>query len=634
MGKGTRFFLPLLAVTLWGSPAPAQNCATPGQDGVGNNLTGVVNTYYPGTAGTVAPGSTSIPVGAPGVGPAIAAGNLLLVIQMQDADIDSDDDDTYGDGVAGGSGSGSTALNSTGLYEYVMATGPVSGGNVPIAAPGLINTYRNEAATAATGQRRYQVIRVPQYSSVTLGAALTASGWDGTRGGVLAIDVRDTLDLNGQTISVAGTGFRGGLGEHLNGASVVLLNTAFRTPVSAVTQCNGNKGEGIAGTPEAMEGATNPETFDYANGSRARGAPGNAGGGGNAGEPNSNGATAGGGGGGNGGTGGQGGNTGSNGTSNINLPLGGHGGALFPWTAGRVAMGGGGGSGAKNSGGPISGGGAGGGILMIRAGFVTATGTISADGLDGIDGGNNAGGGGGAGGTVILSTLSGDWSGATITARGGDGGTGGTGTTEIGPGGGGGGGVVMLSGAAASVDTSAGANGLTDSPPVAYGATSGGGGSPAPGSGGNPFIPPSSIPGTDSGAECVTSGSSITANNDSYSMSPGETLNVAAPGILANDTPPAGLTAVTPQLSGPDNGTLALNSDGSFTYTPNAGFVGNDVFTYRATDGTDQSNVASVTIQVGGGRFRAGYCGGTGLELLLPLAALWALRRPLRRRRA
>ena len=43
-------------------------------------------------------------------------------------------------------------------------------------------------------------------------------------------------------------------------------------------------------------------------------------------------------------------------------------------------------------------------------------------------------------------------------------------------------------------------------------------------------------------------------------------------------------------------GTLTLNNDGSFTYTPNAGYFGPDSFTYRAHDGTDQSNPATVTI--------------------------------------
>jgi hypothetical protein len=45
-------------------------------------------------------------------------------------------------------------------------------------------------------------------------------------------------------------------------------------------------------------------------------------------------------------------------------------------------------------------------------------------------------------------------------------------------------------------------------------------------------------------------------------------------------------------------GTLTWSSNGSFTYTPNAGFYGTDSFTYIATDGTNQSAPTTVTIQV------------------------------------
>jgi ELWxxDGT repeat protein len=41
------------------------------------------------------------------------------------------------------------------------------------------------------------------------------------------------------------------------------------------------------------------------------------------------------------------------------------------------------------------------------------------------------------------------------------------------------------------------------------------------------------------------------------------------------------------------------NADGSFTYTPNAGYVGPDSFTYQASDGFDPSNVATVSLTVG-----------------------------------
>ncbi len=56
------------------------------------------------------------------------------------------------------------------------------------------------------------------------------------------------------------------------------------------------------------------------------------------------------------------------------------------------------------------------------------------------------------------------------------------------------------------------------------------------------------------------------------------------------------LTAI--KVSDPANGTLVLNADGSFTYTPDADFNGTDTFTYKANDGYDDSNVATVTITV------------------------------------
>ncbi len=69
-------------------------------------------------------------------------------------------------------------------------------------------------------------------------------------------------------------------------------------------------------------------------------------------------------------------------------------------------------------------------------------------------------------------------------------------------------------------------------------------------------------------------------------------------GILANDTDPDGdaLTAVL--VSGAAHGTLALNANGTFTYTPAANFNGTDSFTYLANDGQLNSNVATVTITV------------------------------------
>ncbi len=90
---------------------------------------------------------------------------------------------------------------------------------------------------------------------------------------------------------------------------------------------------------------------------------------------------------------------------------------------------------------------------------------------------------------------------------------------------------------------------------------------------------------------------SPTALNDSYSTSLDTLLTVsAATGVLANDVDADPLAAVL--VSGPTDGNLTLQSDGSFTYTPDIGFSGSDSFTYVANDGTSSSNLATVTLGV------------------------------------
>ena len=90
-----------------------------------------------------------------------------------------------------------------------------------------------------------------------------------------------------------------------------------------------------------------------------------------------------------------------------------------------------------------------------------------------------------------------------------------------------------------------------------------------------------------------------TAAPDSYATNQESTLNVAAPGVLANDTDPEGSPLTAVLVAGPPHGTLALNSNGGFTYTPAPGFAGTDSFTYKAADGNGlQSAMTTVTITV------------------------------------
>ncbi len=98
----------------------------------------------------------------------------------------------------------------------------------------------------------------------------------------------------------------------------------------------------------------------------------------------------------------------------------------------------------------------------------------------------------------------------------------------------------------------------------------------------------------------ITVAAPPTANNDSYTTAENATLSVAAPGVLANDTDPNGLPLTALRVANPGHGTLTLNADGSFTYTPTTNFFGFDSFTYQASDGSTTSNVATVTLTVGG----------------------------------
>lgn len=551
-------------VSLSGDPNSANNsataytvvqpliCATPGKDGAGGTLTGVVNAYYPpSTAGTLAVGATSVALSAAAAGgaqKAIAVGDLLLIIQMQAAAINSTNTSSYGDGLPGDPASGSTNLGSSGYFEFATATSavPVTGGTLTFtgsgANGGLLNAYVLNAYSATQGQQTYQVIRVPQYTSATLSSGLVPLVWNGSIGGVLAIDVSSQLTLGG-TVAADALGFRGGGGRILAGGTGA--STDYVTLSTDAT--NGSKGEGIAGTPRYLAPATVTTTTTatdttvegFPNGSYARGAPGNGGGGGTDGNPPANNYNSGGGAGANGGAGGLGG-YGWNSFTALNSTDGGFGGAAFPASTSALVMGGAGGAGTTNDGsyyitgtnhgadcgstctGIYSSGGAGGGIVIVHTGSVVGTGTITSNGQATLSTDNDSTGGGGAGGSILFFANSGTLSGLTVSADGGSAGNawpeeapGGFPGQRHGPGGGGGGGVVLLSGTPTASSVSGGSNGYTDTVQDSYGATPG-----QPG-----FILTTNVitetPGTQAGAYCAGADLAVTNSGAPQVVAPG-----------------------------------------------------------------------------------------------------------------
>ncbi len=91
-----------------------------------------------------------------------------------------------------------------------------------------------------------------------------------------------------------------------------------------------------------------------------------------------------------------------------------------------------------------------------------------------------------------------------------------------------------------------------------------------------------------------------TAVADSYSTNEDTSLNVPAPGVLANDTDPdTGDTLTAVFVSGPSHGALTLNANGSFSYTPAPNYNGPDSFSYKARDARGaESSAATVSITV------------------------------------
>ncbi len=429
----------------------------------------------------------------------LAPGDLIMVIQMQGALIKLiptpiwAPDSTYG-----------TIYNygTCGNYEFAEVKSVISGTQIEINC-GLTYAYSNTGKT--------QIVRVPRYSSLNIAATgtLTTDPWNGSTGGVLAVEVDGNTTVNsGGLISANALGFRGGV--PIGDAGTGNGNYATKNPNDGA-----EKGEGI-GSDRLINSAATDDTL----GKQCKGAPANGGGGGNA-------NNCGGGGGGNAGnlTGyyglgvpnttystafnlefagrasiiSSGGGKGGYGTSTVNgnpttnppnnafwgsfkrFNYGGYGGRPLDYSTGKIYMGGGGGSGHKSvgqsNGVNACGGGTGGGIIYIlNYGTISGSGTISANGANGVNAsgapnfsnpvqGIDGSGGAGAGGTIILKS-NGIISAVTTNANGGTGGNqiiSGTLTNEgQGPGGGGSGGYIAGNGSVFTQNVNGGPNGVTN----------------------------------------------------------------------------------------------------------------------------------------------------------------------------
>ncbi len=312
-----------------------------------------------------------------------------------------------------------------------------------------------------------QLIRVPSYRHALVETGgVTAPGWNGSTGGVVALFVQRSLTLNGD-IDVSGKGFRGAVSSNgypgdCSSVNPGLYDSLYYHKSSVLA---GRKGEGIT-----------ESTWVYTRG-RARNV--NGGGGGN-------GLFSGGGGGGNYSFGGAGGYESAT-CDLVGTPSGIGGYNLYDQyfyvpnnsqKKNRLAFGGGGGSSVSTGSGVSSPGGDGGGLIVIVADSIIGNGNyLRADG-ESVSGNATGGGGGGGGGGGIVLDVNGYGNSLNLSAVGGNGGST-TGTEDKGPGGGGGGGFYWLSAGDCPMEVSAdvirrGLAGKSLANGVNFGATNGG----------------------------------------------------------------------------------------------------------------------------------------------------------------
>lgn len=343
--------------------------------------------------------------------PELNDSSRVLIIQMQGASIDESDSDSFG------------AINSydqAGNYEFKTVCS-VEGNKV---------FFENTFANSYEMNESVQLIYVPHYVSAVLTDSLTGLDWDGSTGGVLAIEVDGLFEMGEYDITMSSKGFRGAIGAQSGDDCSWLSNVVYSYYQNFDTEpwARGRKGEGITKVITGKECGIGPQA--------------NGGGGGN----NHNG---GGSGGANYGHGGRGGKRIPLGTFNCNAPAGISSIELIEgYNSDKIFLGGGGGAGhGNNPGTDGENGGNGGGIILIRANELLSNGgTIASNGENTFGSSTDGAAGGGAGGTVILEVNSfvGDLVIETIGGNGAGTINGGASNCN-GPGGGGGGGALLTS---------------------------------------------------------------------------------------------------------------------------------------------------------------------------------------------
>jgi PKD repeat protein len=327
----------------------------------------------------------------------------VIIIQMQGAQINTSNDGSFGN---------ITALGQTGKYE--------KGEIQSITANGII--LKNLLVNSYDYNGKVQIVSVPVYESAYVNDELTAIAWNGTTGGVLAVEVSGQMILDAN-IDVSGKGFRGGTASVANNNCTWLTN-ANNYSYDQSDWRGAQKGEGVAVANAGQE--------------HGRGAQANGGGGGN--DHNS-----GGGGGSNISSGGQGGDNNEPSFFGCDGTFPGIGGKALTASSDRIFMGGGGGAGHENNGVGTDGGNGGGIVFIIADEFAGLGYSIKANGENAETAAGDGAGGGGGGGTIVFHAQTA--SGHHFEVEGGNGGTADNTNADrcLGPGGGGSGGRILAS---------------------------------------------------------------------------------------------------------------------------------------------------------------------------------------------